>query len=363
MVQNQITDSDKPPGQQLENLAAIKTPVSFETYLKKEAFLLRKSLFPQEEKNIQVQVITNINTCKNLFNEFSPQDSIFSTWDFRYAWYLGYKYHPCFFVIYLEKKPIGLLPLWYEHDKNQFRWFGSWWMEDNSFWVFNKKYIPLLLSACPPRTYLNAISLETPGLAPLLNLKKEQEQKFILNLKNIKTLDDYLSRLKKKKRYNLKRDYKIINEQKIKIIINRFSDIEAFFALSIKRFKQKGDESDCISPKRREVFRQMIKQAKSYKPRMITTEINNEIASVDIVFLYKNTYTAPRGSNNIEKFPGIGNFMILYQIKEALKMGCKKIDFLQVSYDYKEKLFENKPFYEFTKNLTQNEISLPTSAT
>jgi len=192
LVQNQITDSDKPPGQQLENLAAIKTPVSFETYLKKEAFLLRKSLFPQEEKNIQVQVITNINTCKNLFNEFSPQDSIFSTWDFRYAWYLGYKYHPCFFVIYLEKKPIGLLPLWYEHDKNQFRWFGSWWMEDNSFWVFNKKYIPLLLSACPPRTYLNAISLETPGLAPLLNLKKEQIRE-IFNRKKLHRFNEEMA--------------------------------------------------------------------------------------------------------------------------------------------------------------------------
>ncbi len=354
MAQEQSPDPDKPPGDQLLNLIALQNPVSLENFPQKEAFLVGKSILDSQVAQIEVQVLTDIKICKELFNKFSPQDTIFATWDFRYAWHLGYNYLPCFIVVFFDKKAVGLLPLWYEHDKKQFRWFGSYWMEDNSFWVFDKKYIPLLLSICPSRTYLNAITLDSKSFSKILNLKQD-EAKYTLNLTRFNSSEDFLQALNKKKRYNLKRDWKQITNQKPKIIINRFKDLSTFFDLSIQRF---GVDSDCTDPKRRETYKQILKQAKTYQVRMITTEIKDKIASVDLVFLFKDTYYAAKGSNNINLFPGIGHFVNLFQIKDALALGYKKIDFLQHSYGWKEELFTSIPLYCFKKNLKTKEVEI-----
>lgn len=355
MAQERAAEEEKPPGGPFLNLIEKQNIVSLEKFPQKEAFLVGKNIFNSHINKVKVQVVTDINLCKDLFNKFSPQDTVFATWDFRYSWYLGYKHTPCFFVVYFNNKVVGLLPLWYENDKNQFRWFGSWWMEENSFWVFDKKYIPLLLAICPPRTYLNAIYFDPPNLNQVLKLDLD-DPKYVLNLTQFNNLDDFLAKLKKKQRYNLKRDKRIIETWGLKIIINRFADIERLFQLSMVRFQQKGDKSDFINPKRREIFRQIIKQVKTYQPRMITTEINNQIASVDLVLLYKNTYFALKCAYNVVSFPGIGNFINLYQIQEAISMGFKKIDFLEVSYGWKERLFTSIPLYCFKKDLKKEEV-------
>jgi len=354
LAQDAIAESDKPPGKNLLYLLEKQNIVSLDKFPQKEAFLVAKNIFEAEVNQIQVQIVTNIRRCQDLFNKFSPQDTIFSNWDFRYAWYLGYKYLPCFFVVYFNKKAVGLLPLWYENDRNQFRWFGSYWMEDNSFWVFDKKYTPLMLAICPARTYLNAIYLEQPSLNTILNLNQD-EPKYQLDLTNLNSIDDFLAGLKKKKRYNLKRDQRIITSQNPKIIFNRLNDLEIFFHLSNKRF---GQDSDCQDPRRRKTYKNIIKQAKSYTARTITTEINQQIASVDLAFGYKDTYYAARGANNLDLFPGIGNFINLFQIQEAIKMGYKKIDFLEDDCGWKEELFTTVPLYFFVNQLDRKEYEV-----
>jgi len=347
-------EQEFPPGINYLQLIEKQT-FSLEKFPQKEAFLVGKSIFNSRADQLQIQVSADIKTCKHLFNLFTPKDTVFSSWDFRYAWYLGYKNPPFFLTLFYRKKPVALLPLWYEKDKNQFRWFASWWMEENSFWVMDKKYIPILLAVAPSRTYLNAILLDSPNLNKILNLQKD-EPKYILNLNGLKSFNEFLQKLKKKQRYNLKRDFRLINEQNPQIIINRFSDIEKMFMLSIKRFKQKGDESDFIDPQRRETFRQIIKQAKTYQPRLLTYQVNNQIAGIDLVLIYKNIYHAVKCAYDVYNFPGIGNFANLYQIDEAINLGCKTIDFLEVSYGWKEKLFTPIPLYSFSKGLKTSEI-------
>lgn len=346
---------EKPPGRNLLFFLDKRTTVSLEKFPQKEAFLVGQNIFNSHSNQVQVEITTDLPTCQDLFEHFSPKDTIFSLWDFRYAWYLGYHFLPCFLVLYFQKKPVGLLPLWYESDKSQFRWFGSWWMEENSFWVFNKKYIPLLLALCPPRTYLNAITLDHPEMNSILNFEPD-DPKYVLGLEKMNSIDDFLAPLKKKQRYNLKRDRRLIQEQNVKVIINRFSDLKHLIKLSTSRFEQKGDESDFVNPKRKETFKEIIKQAKSYQPRILTYEINKKIAGVDLVLLYKNSYYAIKCGYNVSQFPGIGNFANLFQIDEAIKMGFKKIDFLEVNYGWKEKLFTPLPLYCFKKELTKKEV-------
>lgn len=354
MAQSGAADGEKPPGQNFLSLIEKQNIVSLEKFPQKEAFLVGQNLFNSHIDQFKIQIVTDIKACEDLFEKFSPKDTVFATWDFRYSWYLGYRHLPCFFVLYFNNQPVGLLPLWYEHDKNQFRWFGSYWMEDNTFWVLDKKYIPLLLAVLPPRTYLNAIYLEQNYLAKFLKLEQD-DPKFILDLHHLSSLNDFWPRLKKKLRYNLKRDLRIITTQKPTIIINNINDLEIFFQLTNQRF-QKG--ADCQDKRRKLVYQELFKHAKNYQTRLITVKIGDQVASVDIVFLYRDTYYAARGANNLRRFPGIGNFVNLYQIEEAIKMGYKKIDFLQDECGWKANLLEKKLLFYFNKELRPEEILL-----
>ncbi|MDP3104737.1 MAG: hypothetical protein Q8M95_09035, partial [Candidatus Methanoperedens sp.] len=42
------------------------------------------------------EIVTDINRCFELWQEFSPQKSLFDTWEFRLAFYNGYQHQPYF---------------------------------------------------------------------------------------------------------------------------------------------------------------------------------------------------------------------------------------------------------------------------
>ena len=92
------------------------------------------------------------------------------------------------------------MPLWFEKDKKRYTWFGSTWQEENKFFVKDSLFIPLLLAICPSPLILNAISTEMPDWVNKVIRLKPDDPKFILKLGAIKSADDYLTTLKKKKR-------------------------------------------------------------------------------------------------------------------------------------------------------------------
>ena len=59
---------------------------------------------------------------------------------------------------------------------------------------------------------------------------------------------------------------------------------------------------------------------------------------------------------NISQFPGIGTYINLFQIQDAINLGCKKIDFLEGDYNWKSKFLTPVPLYCFRKGLTKEEI-------
>ena len=115
-------------------------------------------------KLAKVEIVSDIEECKKLWLEFSPMKNLFDTWEFRYAFYLAYKYKPYFLVLRKNGENLACLPLWYEdnnfYDKNlkRFTWFGSDWQEENKFFAKSIDYVPILLSLAPTPLYLNAIS-------------------------------------------------------------------------------------------------------------------------------------------------------------------------------------------------------------
>lgn len=303
-------------------------------------------------KNLQVRIISQIDNCYQLWKKFSPYSTLFDTWDFRLAFWKGYRYSPHFLILKSKLEDFALLPLWYEKNHKRYTWFGSSWQEENKFLVKNPLFIPLLLAISPSPLTLNAISTELPLWVEKVIKLKPDDPKYILNLGAIQSVDDYLATLKKKKRYNLKRDKKIIEAQNPKVVFDNFSDFDTLVNLSIKRFQEKGEDTDWENPERLETFRQVIKigkSGKSYQVRMLTVIIGEKAVAVDLIALFNGCYYPLKCGYDIKNFPGIGNYVNLLEIEDAINLGMKKMDFLEIGYGWKDKWFEEVPLLQYEK--------------
>jgi len=299
---------------------------------------------------VELEVVSDINKCFSLWQELSPQKTLFDTWEFRYAFYLGYRFQPHFLLLKSPTENLALLPLWFDEDEKKYVWFGSPWQEEVRFFSKEPKYIPLLLQLAPSPLFLNAISQESVNLVGNQVKFEPDESKYILNLENIVNFEDYLMTLKKNTRHDLRKDYRRIGRQNPQIIINKFSDLAHLITLAKKRFSEKGEEADWEDPRRIETFQQVIKLAgKSYQIRMMTVKIGEKIAGVDLICLLNNTYFTVKCGYNVAEFPGIGNFVNLLEIDDAINLGMKKIDFLQNNYKWKSRLFEAIPLFQYGK--------------
>lgn len=317
-------------------------------------------------RNLALTIFRSLPDCKKLWNQFSPNNSVFDLWDVRLSFYNGYKFEPHFFTFYRNQKIVGLLPLWFNanptfgktaSDFGKYTWFGSNWPEDNVFFTDTEEIIPLMLLAAPK-------SLELACIKPLKVYEflesfpswcLEEDKKYFLDLSHVASLDDFLSHLKKKKRYNLKRDKRKILEYAPKVIIDTGKNIEEMFKLSIERFRQKypddpSDQSAFEDERREEVFRSLATNARNYKVRLITTIIKDKIEAVEFGLVYNKTYYALNAGVDISHFSGLGIYSNLLVIEDALNLGCTKIDFLESDNNWKASWQLDSYYqYQFTK--------------
>lgn len=317
-------------------------------------------------KDLEIKIENNLLNCQTLWKQFSPRLSVFDLWEVRESFYNGYKFAPYFITIYKDQNLAGVLPLWFNanptfgktaSDWQKYTWFGSNWPEDNTFFATDEEIIPLLLLAAPKPIELACIKplasyaflKDFPGFA------SEEDKKYFLDLSHVGTLDDFLTRLKKKKRYNLRRDKKRILSFSPKIIIEDHKNLEEMFRLSIERFRLKypdepSEQSAFEDERRKEVFRSLDVNRGDYKVRLITTIINNKIEAVEFGLVYKKTYYALNAGADVSHFSGLGVFSNLLVIEDALNLGCTKIDFLESDNNWKSSWQLSSYYqYQFTK--------------
>lgn len=316
-------------------------------------------------RKVNLKVYSSMTDIKNIWENFAPQSSVFDLWDVRKCFWDAYHYEPYFLTLTKESEILACLPLWFNadpkdnepSDAQKYVWFGSNWPEDNKFFVKNPEFIPLILMAAPKSLELACIKIlpEYDFLLDFPGFGKEEENKYYLDLNNIHSLDDYLKKLKKKKRYNLRRDRKRISSLNPKIIINESQDIEKLFDLSIKRFREifpdePSEHSAFEDERRKNVFRSLQKNAGKYDARLITTLINGRVEAVEFGLVYNKTYYALNSGADISNYSGIGVFSNLLVLEDALKLGCKKIDFLEGDNNWKNSWhLDNISQYQFIK--------------
>lgn len=301
---------------------------------------------------LHVKVHSSLEQCYALWEEFSPKKSLFDLWDFRYAWFEGYQFTPYFYAIYEGKTPLALLPLWYDDDRKRYEWFGSDWMEDNDFFVTDEDFINVLLKLIPKSMYLNGIEQIPKEIVDDI-LVCPDDDKYFKNIKNFKTMGDYLLTLDKKHRYNLKRDYHHILGFVPRIEVSEtdsFDEFKLIVSLSNYRFNGEGEEeSDLVDERRVEAYRGILSNSGIYKTKFIKVFIQDYLAAVDLNVVYKDRYYTLRGGNDVERFPGIGNFMVYLEFEDAIKNQYSLVDCLQVDYSWKHKYFDSKKLLEVKK--------------
>jgi len=310
---------------------------------------IQRNGFVSLARKLYLKVFTQIPDAQNLWQQYAPDFSVFDLWDTRLSFYEGLKFDPYFLTIIKEvngkQNILGTLPLWLDLDKKppQYRFFGSNWPEDNTFFVKDPDIIPLLLIAAPSPLKICCIK-QTPDIDFLRDLKgygKEDEPKYFLNLENFNNLEDFLAILKKKKRYNLKRDHKKISHFNPQVLYDDPKHLEILFNLNIRRFKDGKDaspdnRSNFEDERWKEVHRKLVTNAGAYQTRLISTVINGRVEAVELALIYNKTYYALNSGANTFQYSGLGVFSNLLLIKDAIDQGCTKIDFLEGSNHWKE---------------------------
>lgn len=303
---------------------------------------------------LHLKVHSHIEECAVLWEKFSPKQCLFDLWDFRYSWWQGYQCTPYFYTIYEGKKPLALLPLWYDSDKKRYEWFGSDWMEENQFFAQDTELINVLLKLVPQSFHLNSIE-NMPSL--LLDEVKvtDDDDKYFQRITRFSRIEDYLATLIKKHRYNLKNDYlKILSlNPRIETIkgdgsVNEFDHV---VKLSLQRFN--GDvKSDFRFKEDVEACRAILRNSALYQYKFIKVFVQDYLAAVDLIVSYKDTYyMLIGGANDVERFSGIGNFMVYYEFADAIKNNFAVVDCLQVDYGWKHKYFSAKKMVEIEKKV------------
>lgn len=333
---------------------------------KTQSNFLNETEYENFSEKFGIKLSKNLSECKELWNKFSPNKSVFDLWEIRDAFYQGYKFIPYFLSFYQNSENVGVLPLWFNanptfgktaSDFAKYTWFGSNWPEDNVFFVKNVNLIPLLLLSCPKPVELACISPEKSYefLKEIPGFTLEEEEKYYLDISHVRTLDDFLSKLKKKKRYNLRRDKKRITALSPKIVMGDKIILEEMFKLSIERFCQKypdepSEHSAFEDERRKEVFRSLMTNAKDYQVRLITTILDNKIEAVEFGLVYNKTYYALNAGVDVSHFSGLGVYSNLLVIEDALNLGCTKIDFLESDNNWKASWHLSSYYqYQFTK--------------
>ncbi len=342
-----------------------KEPPSKSQYGRRERSLLQYIPKTKENKffyenglskiipRLKVRVSSSIEDCYNLWEKFSPNISVFDLWDLRYSWYQGYKYNPYFYTIYEGKKALASLPLWFDDDKKEYQWFGSYYMEDNIFFAKEEKFIDLLFKIIPKPININALDLSNVKKSSKFFSKLEaDDSKNIKDISGFKNIEDLLRTLDKKSRYHLKSDYNKILSLNPKVIITDL-DKENLFEILVKKNIERfddcidpDDKSDFIDQNRKSAFYHMVKNTGKYQVKFVEVFVQNYLAAIDFIVTYKDIYYTFRGANDISRFKGIGNFMVFVEFEDAIKNGYRQVDCLQVDYGWKHRFFNQKDLFK-----------------
>lgn len=299
-----------------------------------------------------IKIVKDVKQAERLWGSWSKDEEYWDLWSFRKIFIDIYK-NPLYFVhAKRDGKTVGVLPLWFDKKKKHYEWVGGWYAEKSCPFYSDKEVIKDMLKSVNGTLRLEAMTAETASILPVM-AERDQDH-FSLDLKTIGySWEGYLKTLKRKKRYNLARDIKRINQLRPFVRYDHQEDLEEMFRLNIERMDKKSkiysdEESSVFVDEEfkqaiREIYRQ---QGKHYKARIISILVDNRVVAVDLTVIYKNKYYAIVGGLDVERVSGIGTYINMLDIKDAVEQGCDLVDYCMEDHHWKHSWFKPTPRYK-----------------
>lgn len=295
--------------------------------------------------NITIKKITEIEEAKDVWMKLNYQLDMDDDWLLRELYWELFKFPIIFYVAYVNDEPVGLLALQNNTNKGHFEFFGGSWFENNRIYVKkgNEEIRRKLFDAIEEPVKLEWMEHEIEGIEPEM-----LDEKFRLPLKDLTSIDDYINKFwSGKSRQNLKAQMRKIALNDIQIIEDNYEDYDLMVELNKKRF---GEDSRFQNFERAEFIRKVIK---NFNMKMITIIVNGRKESIGLSLLYKNGYIGLNSGTNNE-INGLGKFLILQRIQQAINSGADFYDARSASLGWKEQFgFIGKPQYKYTKNILE----------
>jgi len=254
----------------------------------------------------------------------------------------------------LRRKPLAVLPLWFNQKEKNYQWFGGTWPEDNYFFVEDEKFILPFFKISPRPINLNAIVPQSGLLKWTGNYLQNDSPKYVIFSSNYKKIDDFLMSLKKKSRHHLRYYYKRFSQVITKIEFvegDQSQNLPLLLKLSILDYERKAEDdfSEYRKKERLKTFEMIYKNQGVYQIFSLYLWAGDYLAAYDIIGLYKNKLYLLTGASDIQRFPGLGVFITYLELKKAWEMGVELIDCMQEDYDWKHKYFTPQSMLKFEK--------------
>ena len=299
---------------------------------------------------MELKIIEDMKECKLLWEQFSPHESLWDEWFVVESLYDS-NIHRSYFL-WMEDK--GLLPMWYDSLKSQYRFFGGGYPDNRSLW-FAPDLFSDFYNGLPPATWL--IDISHLSIKQLLDaypehadkIKQDDTSYFIDFTKLGHNIDAYLSTFSSKHRKNLKYDLRKLSEAGYRVVWGNDPErIDSLISLNKERF---GSNSDLSSSEGEKEFRNLVRVL-SEKDLLHTSSVylDEEIVGVEIGVMFGNTYYLFNGGFSLNH-NNVGKLMIFSHIQKAIELKAEKMDFMVGDTGWKSLWnLETSPVYSIRKD-------------
>jgi hypothetical protein len=295
----------------------------------------------------KIEIFHDISEAKKWWNFFSPHESIYDEWDFRFCFYKYFKNQIFFYVGYLDDQPVGLLPLQRNLEENYLEAFGTFFMRQNRVYIDDKyaEFVPLFFKNIELPIQLSKLI----GANEFIRGLPFDYNQYVLDISEYKNYQELFEKnLSSKHRTDLKRQIKLTEKAgNIDMVINNFEDINELIRLNKLTF---GEDSSFYKPFREQIFKDFFKLP--FQFRVLSFKCGGHLAAVSLGVFYGNEYVFINAGVDRSLFPHINTYVNAKMVDDAIVCGAKIFDAGLEDLGWKEKWgFTKIPQYKFENNI------------
>ncbi|MFP4112196.1 MAG: GNAT family N-acetyltransferase [Candidatus Woesearchaeota archaeon] len=276
---------------------------------------------------MKTRIIKDLETCKNLWNRFSKNKTIWDEWDVVFSFYYENIHEPYFILL---EEDSGLLPLWYDKEMKKYYFFGGNYPENRDIWMSPSDF-SIIFDLIPSPAALFDISGKTAKKITEKNPKlkeyfKESDYRYFLKLDKFKNkMENYLSTFSPKHRKNFLYDIRKADNYSLKKEWTNEVDYDALIRFNVERFKEESDFYDETFIKEFKGFVKVMKEKNSLE--VFTLKDKGKTVGTEIAVRNKDKYYVLNGGYDTS-YANLGKLLIYRHIENAIEKNHSEIDFL-----------------------------------